>query len=99
MAWNAKYLHCAVSNPGNGAAIWTYRDTATPAALDTAAYMADAGKYGMRLGDVLIYTQVDDQENPTSVTKQHITFVNAVTAATGAIDVADGTAIDETDTD
>jgi hypothetical protein len=97
MAYNSKYLHCIASTPGNGMQIWSYRDTVTPAAFDSAGYLSDGGKRGMRVGDMIVYEQVDDQETPTSVTKAQITFVASITA--GAVDVVDGTAIDETDTD
>jgi hypothetical protein len=99
MAWNATYLLLRDPNPGNGTQVWTYRDTVAPAAFDAAGYIPDGGKRGMRIGDRVEYTQVDNQDTPTSITAASIHIVMTVTAATGAVNLSDATAMTVTNTD
>ncbi len=81
-----------VAGVGGGASLWLYDDEDTQATVNTADYFSNADELGMKVGDVVI--GVDSAGSAVG----YITQVNSVTAG-GAGDVADGTAIDMTDTD
>lgn len=99
MAWNKKYLHNLVPGPGNTAGIWGYRDTVASTALDLAGYIPDGGKRGMKIGDIVFYQQVDNQDTPTSITAVSMHYVKTVNAATGAVDLTDALVVTATNTD
>lgn len=98
MAWNAKYFTLAESIGPGAAQVWEYRDTVAAATLDTSGYLATAADLGARIGDRVIYSQVDDQDTPTTVTAVSTHIVNAVNSD-GSVDVTDATAFSMTDTD
>lgn len=98
MAWNAKYLHNLTGGPGDAMNIWSYRDTVAASAVRVDGYMADASQRGVRLGDVVNYQQVNDQDNPTAITAVTIHFVIAVNAD-HSVDLTDGLAVTATNTD
>ena len=95
MAFDQKYLQCIVPNTGNGQAIWSYRDTAAASAVRAAGYLALNA--GFKVGDLVIFNQVDNQTTPTSVTAMSLMIVLAV-ATTGYPDLSDGTAVSVTNT-
>lgn len=97
MAFDAKYLMVIADAGGNGQRIWTYRDTAAPTAIDAANYLAL--NCGMKIGDVVLYVQVDDQATPTSVTAAGWHICMAVASATGYPDLANTTALTVTNSD
>ena len=96
MAFDSKYLQCIVPNSGNGIQIWSYRDTAAASSVRAANYLAL--RAGFRVGDLIIFSQVDDQATPTSVTAMSLMIVMAVASSTGYPDLADGTAVSVTNT-
>lgn len=83
MAYDKKYLMCAVPLTVNGAQLWVYRDTVTPAAFAVASYLTDFAAEGGRIGDIIEYTQVDSQETPTVVTARTRHVVAAVSRSAG----------------
>lgn len=96
MAFDAKYLQLIVPNTGNGASIWSYRDTAAASSVRAAGYLAI--RAGFKVGDLVVFNQVDNQATPTSVTAMTLMPVVAIAAATGYPDLGDGTAVTVTNT-
>lgn len=74
---------------GGGNAIWFYSTADAIATVNTAAYFNDASTM-LNVRDVIFVT---DTNTPTS----HI--ISVLTNASGVVDVSDGLAITETDTD
>lgn len=97
MAFDAKYLICIGDAGGNGQRLWSYRDTAASTAIDAAGYLAS--RCGMQIGDLVFYTQVDDQATPTSVTAGGTHVCMAVSATTGYPDLSNVTAWTVTNSD
>jgi hypothetical protein len=74
---------------GSGVALWHYTSADAIATVNTAAYFNDASDM-MNIRDVII---VVDTATPTT------SLVSVLTNASGVVDVSDGLAITETDTD
>ena len=74
---------------GSGVALWHYTSADAIATVNTAAYFNDASDM-MNIRDVII---VVDTATPTT------SLVSVLTNASGVVDVSDGTAIAETDSD
>ena len=89
-----------VANPpfliGQGVAgsrkLWMYADDDAVATVDGAGYFTNGYALGMRAGDILI--SVDTDASPISAS---IHIVNAATSA--SVDLSNGVAITETDSD
>ena len=90
MAYDKKYLLLPLPVTPNGASIWTYRDTVTPAAFSAASYLTDLPAEGARIGDIIEYTQVDNQETPTVVTARTRHVVTAVSRSAGTYSLSGG---------
>tara|TARA_S200002703_G_C3692652_1_gene212687 strand:+ start:251 stop:514 length:264 start_codon:yes stop_codon:yes gene_type:complete len=87
MAYNAANL-TRIGGASNGD-LWFYTSADAIATVNTAGYFNDASNM-LAVRDVII---VVDTATPTT------SFVNVLSNASGAVDVSDGTAIAETDTD
>lgn len=74
---------------GNSPRIWTYSTTDAIATVNTAAYFNDASDV-LSVRDIIF---VCDTSTPTT------NIVSVLSNAAGVVDVSDGTAISETDTD
>ena len=75
-----------------GGKIWYYESADPIATVNTDAYFSNGYALGMRNGDTVI---VRDTATPTT----SLCTVNGASATTGAVDVSDGTAISQTDSD
>ncbi len=95
MAFDKAYL--SPIGYGIGQTLWYYKTTDAPAVVDTAGYFSGAAVDMMRVGDVVLVVQVDDVDNPTSVTTAGHHVVNQNDGTT--VDVANTTALTVTDTD
>jgi len=87
MAYNSANLTALAY--GNGFTFWHYTSADAIATVNTAAYFNDASNM-LTIRDVII---VVDSSTPTT------SFVSVLTNASGVVDVSDGLAITETDTD
>ena len=87
MAYNAAGL--ARIGGSSNADLWFYTTTDAIADVNTAGYFNDAANM-LSVRDVII---VSDTATPTT------NLVNVLSNAAGVVDVSDGTAIVETDTD
>jgi len=87
MAYNAANL-TRIGGASNGD-LWFYTSADAIANVNTAGYFNDASNM-LAVRDVII---VVDTATPTT------SFVNVLSNASGVVDVSDGTAIAETDTD
>jgi len=74
---------------GSAPAIWSYTSTDAIATVNTAAYFNDVSDE-VSVRDVIL---VVDSNTPTA------NWVNVLSNASGVVDVSDGTAIVETDSD
>ncbi len=89
MAFSRTGLSRIGSGAGDAPSLWSYTSADAIATVNTAAYFNDAHKeLGIR--DVIMVT---DSNTPTT----H--FVIVLSNAAGVVDVSDGLAITETDTD
>tara|TARA_R110002051_G_scaffold229351_3_gene291369 strand:- start:266 stop:529 length:264 start_codon:yes stop_codon:yes gene_type:complete len=87
MAYAASGLSALAT--GNGFTLWHYTSADAIATVNTAAYFNNASvQLGVR--DLII---VVDTATPTT------SFVSVLTNASGVVDVSDGLAVTETDTD
>ena len=77
------------ANKGSAPAIWSYTSTDAIATVNTAAYFNDVSDE-VSVRDVIL---VVDSNTPTA------NWVNVLSNASGVVDVSDGTAIVETDSD
>lgn len=76
-----------------GPNIWTYiEDDTASTAVDASGYITNGYQLGMKAGDIVIY-----QRRDTYATQ--LMIVVSVNSTTGAIDLSDGTAISNTDSD
>ena len=87
MAYAAAGLHRI--GGASGAALWMYRTTDAIAAINSAGYFNDAAAM-LNIRDLII---VQDTNTPTT------NFVTVLTNTGTAVDVSDGTAVAETDSD
>lgn len=87
MAYNAANL-TRIGGASNGD-LWFYSSADAIADVNTSGYFNDASNM-LAVRDVII---VVDTNTPTT------SFVNVLSNASGVVDVSDGTAIAETDTD
>lgn len=78
--------------------VYTYMSTDSAATVNTAGYFSNGWELGMRLGDIVDIYEVDDAQNPTTLTAVTRSYVNAASES-GGVDVVDGTALAATDTD
>lgn len=74
-----------------GAAIWYYESADAIATVNTAAYVSNGAALGMKVGDTVI---VRDTATPTT----SLCTVISVTAGS-SVDLSDGTAITQTNSD
>jgi hypothetical protein len=74
---------------GSGVNLWIYQTTDAIATVNSAAYFNDASNM-LNIRDLII---VQDTNVPTT------NFVTVLSNASGVVDVSDGTAVVETDTD
>lgn len=97
MAYTAANLNCLVSSPcGTGPAIWTHYSADATATVDTSGFISDGGKYGMKVNDIVMHTNITTPTAP--VVTSHV--VVSVNATTNAVDLSDGTVVGSgTDTD
>ena len=75
-----------------GGKLWYYESADAIATVNTDAYISNGYKLGMRNGDTVI---VRDTATPTT----SFCTVNGASATTGAVDLTDGTAVSQTDSD
>jgi len=87
MAYAAGGLHRI--GGASGAALWMYRTADAIAAINSAGYFNDAAAM-LNIRDLII---VQDTNTPTT------NFVTVLTNTGTAVDVSDGTAVAETDSD
>jgi|TARA_R110000787_G_scaffold15289_1_gene47214 hypothetical protein len=87
MAYSAANLHRI--GGASGAALWMYRTADAIAAINSANYFNDAAAM-LNVRDLII---VQDTNTPTT------NFVTVLTNNGSAVDVSDGTAVVETDSD
>ena len=74
---------------GSGVNLWVYQTVDPIATVNTAAYFNDASNM-LNIRDLII---VQDTNAPTT------NFVTVLSNASGVVDVSDGTAVVETDSD
>jgi hypothetical protein len=74
---------------GSGVNLWIYQTTDAIATVNSAAYFNDASNM-LNIRDLII---VQDTNVPTT------NFVTVLSNASGVVDVSDGTAVVETDSD
>lgn len=76
-----------VSQPvgGVGAQVWSLRGTDGATTVDGAGFISDGGNRGMRVGDIVIYTDTD--ASPPAVSVHGVNSVSAT--APGAVDLQD----------
>jgi hypothetical protein len=77
------------SKAGNAPSIWTYTSADAIATVNTSGYFNDASDI-LKVRDIIF---VVDSATPT------LNIVSVLSNASGVVDVSDGTAIAETDTD
>lgn len=84
-----------VSQPvgGVGAQVWSLRGTDASTGVDLAGFITDGGNRGMRVGDIVIYTDTD--ASPPAVSVHGVNSVS--TTAPGAVDLQDGSATTDSD--
>jgi|TARA_R110000765_G_scaffold178439_1_gene283957 hypothetical protein len=87
MAYAAAGLH--LIGGGSGCRMWVYRTADAIATVNTAAYFNDASNM-LNIRDLIV---VQDTNVPTT------NFVTVLTNASGVVDISDGTAVVETDSD
>lgn len=90
MAYDNTKLSLAVQPMTYGAGVsrrWLYTTTDATATIDTAGYISDGGKYGMRVGDIV---EVYISSGTITVSTYRVVSVNATT---GAVDLSDGVVI------
>lgn len=76
---------------GGGGALWYYESADAIATVNTAAYISNGYALGMRIGDTVV---VRDTATPTT------SLCSVITAtAGGSVDLSDGTAITQTNSD
>lgn len=95
MAYNSDALSLltqTIAGGDNHFRLWVYKSTDAADAVDTAGYISNATKKGMKVGDIVLV--IDTDASP--ITAQWMQ-VNAIT--NGAADLSDGSAIATTDTD
>jgi hypothetical protein len=71
---------------------WVYRSADAIATVRVAGYISNGRKMGMKVGDIV---KVVDTTNVLD----HICYVAAINATTGAADLTDGLAVTATNTD
>lgn len=74
---------------GSGVNLWMYQTADAIAAVNSAAYFNDASNM-LNIRDLII---VQDTNTPTT------NFVSVLSNSSGTVDVSDGTAVVETDSD
>ncbi len=74
---------------GIGPAMWSHSSTDATGDVDAAGYFATAGKYGVKVGDIIYHSNTTTAA--AVVTTAHI--VNTVDATTGAANVSVGVVI------
>jgi hypothetical protein len=78
---------------GTGAQVWSLRGTDASSGVDLDGFITDGGSRGMRVGDIVIYTDTD--ATPPAVS---VHGVNAVSSTyPGAVDLQDGSATTDSD--
>lgn len=87
MAYASAGLHRI--GEGSGVNLWIYQTVDAIATVNSAAYFNDASNM-LNIRDLII---VQDTNVPTT------NFVTVLSNASGVVDVSDGTAVVETDTD
>ena len=95
MAYNAKHL--VMMAHGSGQQWWSYRTPDTPATVDTAGYFTGEAVAMLRVGDLIFVQQVDNADQPGSVTAAGWHLVLSNDGAT--VDVSNATAVSTADTD
>lgn len=71
-----------------GPRVWFYRSVDAPSLVQVSGYITDAGKRGMKVGDVVIA-----QDNDTSPYQTSTLVVVTVNATTGAADLSNAVSI------
>lgn len=91
MAYVPAGLQCLVNSATNS--VWLLRQTDAKASIVATGYISDAGTAGsgkgaagrgVKIGDIVMYQQVDAVATPTSISDMGIYYVSAVSATTGA---------------
>lgn len=90
MAYDGNKLSQRFGDFDGGWNFWTYAHTDTIATVNTAGYISDAAKRGMKVGDTVL---VRDTATPS----QSLCYVASIT--NGAADVTDGLTVTATNTD
>jgi hypothetical protein len=79
MAYDTNKLYLVSGSVGGGRGqIWVYEDTVAKATVIAGTYISDAQARGMKIGDLLIYRQLDSVSSPTSLSDWSMHAVTAV---------------------
>lgn len=92
MSYASSGLRLITQGVGGGGRLWYYESADAIATVNTASYISDGYKFGMRVGDTVI---VRDTNVPTT----SLCTVITANATTFAVDLSDGTAIAQTNSD
>jgi hypothetical protein len=77
--------------------MWSLQGNDAHTAADAAGFVSDAGARGMRVGDIVFYTQWADYTTKASLTNVTMHVVAAITA--GAADLSNIASVTMTNTD
>ena len=65
MAYNESNVHLLMSGVSGGPNLWVFRDTVAHGDADAANYIETGVKFGMKVGDIVIYQDSDTNYNST----------------------------------
>lgn len=99
MAYVPSELRLIVPSMGNSGSpqIWSLQGNDAHTAADVAGFVSDATKRGMRVGDVVFYTQWSDYTTKASLTNVTMHVCAAITS--GAGDLSNIASVTMTNTD
>lgn len=99
MAYVPSELRLIVSSMGNNGSpqVWALDGEDAHTAADAAGFISDAGKRGMRVGDIVFYRQYAAVSTKASLTNVTMHYVAAITS--GAADLSNIASVTMTNTD
>jgi hypothetical protein len=85
MAYSTSAPPELITQAGAGLRIWYHASADATAAADTAGFITNGGKLGMKVNDIVYHK--DSTTDATALTMHKVVTVNATT---GAVDLSDG---------
>lgn len=90
MAYSTSTPPVLQSQPINGPRVWFYQSADAQTDVRVSGYFTNGWELGMRAGDIVYVTDTDTQQQ---------SIHSVVSASSTAVDLSDGTAITNTDSD